>query len=84
MGILINSVKIVKTGADGGRLYICGRGMLPDHAGEINIYGFFDSRTEEQRFEHAFSDQVLDVVPSSVSFTKGIGGEIRIASWSFS
>jgi len=77
----LSAVKILRTGADGGHLYIRGRGELPEH-GECDVYAYFPSRDEERRFESRFSGQSVVVEADAVEFTRGIGGSVReIVSW---
>ena len=77
----LSAVKILRTGADGGHLYIRGRGELPAH-GECDVYAYFRTKTEEQDFEQQFSGQSVVVEADAVEFTRGIGGSVReIVSW---
>ena len=77
----LSDVKILRTGAEGGHLYIRGRGELPDH-GDCEIYAYFRTKTEEQDFERQFSGQSVIVEADAVDFTRGIGGSVReIVSW---
>jgi hypothetical protein len=77
----LSAVKILRTGADGGHLYICGRGQLPSH-GECDVYAYFRSKEEEHTFEQHFSGQGVVVEADAVEFTRGIGGSVReIVSW---
>ncbi len=74
-------MKILRTGADGGHLYIRGRAELPEH-GECDVYAYFRSKEEERTFESQFSGQSVIVEADSVEFTRGIGGAVReIVSW---
>ena len=77
----LSAVRILRTGADGGHLYIRGRGVLPDH-GECDVYAYFRTKMEEQEFERQFSGQSVLVDADAVEFTRGIGGSVReIISW---
>ena len=77
----LSNVKILRTGADGGHLYIRGRGQLPEH-GECDVYAYFRSKEEERTFESQFSGQSVVVEADAVEFTRGIGGSVReIVSW---
>jgi hypothetical protein len=71
----LSAVKILRTGADGGHLYIRGRGELPGH-GECDVYAYFCSKDEERAFEGEFSGQSVVVEADPVEFTSGIGGSI--------
>jgi hypothetical protein len=78
----LSAVKILRTGADGGHLYIRGRGELSEH-GECDVYVYFRSKEEERMFESQFSGQSVVVEANTVEFTRGIGGSVReIVSWS--
>jgi hypothetical protein len=80
----LSEVKILRTGADGGHLYICGRGELPDH-GECEVCAFFRTKIDEQDFERQFCGQSVVVDADAIEFTHGIGGSIReIVSWRLS
>jgi hypothetical protein len=74
--IHLSAVKIFRTGADGGHLYIRGRGELPQH-GEGDFYAYFRSKEEERTFENPFSGQQVIVEAGVVEFTRGIGGSVR-------
>jgi len=79
--IHLSAVRFLLTGADGGHLYIRGRGEVPEQ-GECDIYAYFRSKEEERDFERQFSGQPLTIEADSVEFTRGIGGSIReIRSW---
>jgi len=75
------AVKILRTGAGGGHLYIRGRGELPQH-GECDIYAYFRSKEDERKFESQFSGESVVVEAEAIEFTRGIGGSVReIISW---
>ena len=77
----LSAVKILRTGADGGHLYIRGRSELPTY-GECDVYAYFRTKAEEQDFERLFSSQSVVVETDAVEFTRGIGGSVReILSW---
>ena len=77
----LSAVKILRTGADGGHLYIRGRSELPTY-GECDVYAYFRTKAEEQDFERLFSGQSVVVETDAVEFTRGIGGSVReILSW---
>jgi hypothetical protein len=77
----LSDVKILRTGADGGHLYVCGRSELPSH-GKCDVYAYFRSKEEERTFEDQFSGQSVVVEADAVEFTRGIGGSVReIVSW---
>jgi hypothetical protein len=79
----LSAIKILRTGADGGHLYIKARGMVPGH-GECDIYAYFKSKEEERNFEHQFIGQSMSIETQSIECTRGIGGSIReINSWKF-
>jgi hypothetical protein len=79
----LSAVEILRTGADGGHLYIKGRGMMPGH-GECDIYAYFKSKEKERSFERQFSGRSMSIEAKSLEFTRGIGGSIReIGSWKF-
>jgi hypothetical protein len=79
----LSAVKILHTGADGGHLYIRGRGEVPGE-GETDIYAYFSSKEEERDFERQFTGQLVVVEARSLEFTRGQGGAVReIISWRF-
>jgi hypothetical protein len=81
--IQLSGVKILRTGADGGHLYIRGRADLPSH-GESDVYAYFRSKEDERTFERDFSGQPVTVEAHDIEFTRGIGGAVReIVSWRF-
>jgi hypothetical protein len=77
----LSEVKILRTGADGGHLYIKGRGEVPGQ-GECDIYAYFPSKQEEHEFERQFAGQPVVIEAQTLEFTRGIGGSVRqIVSW---
>jgi hypothetical protein len=72
----LSEVRILRTGADGGHLYIRGRGDVPHH-GECDVYAYFASKDEERSFERQFSGQPVVVEADAVEFTRGIGASVR-------
>jgi len=79
--IQLFAVKVLPTGADGGHIYIRGRGELSDY-GECDVYAYFCSKEEERTFERQFSGQSVVIQADAVEFTPGIGGSVReILSW---
>ena len=78
---LLSSVTILRTGADGGHLYVRGHGVVPGH-GECEVYAYFGSRQEELEFERQFKGEALEVTAEAIEYTVGIGGSIReVSSW---
>lgn len=81
--LLVSAVKILRTGTDGGHLYICGRGEFPSH-GECDVFAYFCSKEEERRFDSQFSGQSVILEFDDWEFTRGIGASIQeIVSWRF-
>jgi hypothetical protein len=77
----LSAVKILRTGTDGGHLYIRGRGELSSH-GECDVYAYFRSKEDERIFESQFSGQSVILEADAVEFTRGLGGSVRkIVSW---
>ncbi len=77
----LSAVKILRTGADGGHLYVSGRGELPDQ-GACDVYVFFRTKDEERIFEHQFSGQSVVIETDSVEFAPSVGGVVReMVSW---
>jgi hypothetical protein len=72
----VSAIEVVRTGADGGHLYIKGRGIVPGH-GLCEVCAFFCSREEELRFEGQFRGHDVIIVAQSIEFTPGIGGILR-------
>jgi hypothetical protein len=83
MTIHLSGVKILSTGADGGHLYIRGRGEVPGQ-GEQDIYAYFNSKEEERDFERQFTSQSVIVEASSLEFAPSHSAAIRgLISWRF-
>ena len=79
----LSAVKILRTGADGGHLYIKGCGEVPGE-GECDIFAYFHSKEAERDFERQFSGQSVIIEEDSLAFTRGMGGSVReILSWRF-
>jgi hypothetical protein len=77
----LSAVKILRTGGDGGHLYIRGRAELPSQ-GECDVYAYFRSKEEERAFESQFAGQPVLLEADGVEFTRGIGASVReIVSW---
>ena len=73
----------MKTGVDGGHLYIKGRGEAGGE-GECDIYAHFRTKKEEREFESQFNGQDVVIVAESLEFTRGVGGSVNeILSWRF-
>ena len=83
MTVHLSAVKILRTGADGGHLYIRGRGEVPSH-GEQDIYAYFKSKEDERDFERQFTSQSVIVEASSLDFAPSHATAIRdMISWRF-
>jgi hypothetical protein len=81
--IHLSAVKVLRTGADGGHIYIKGQGIVPGH-GDCDVYAYFRSRQEEREFEDQFSGQEVVIGARAIEFTQGIGCAVReVLSWSF-
>jgi hypothetical protein len=79
----LSAVKVLRTGSDGGHLYIRGRAKLPE-LGQCDVYAYFRSKEEELAFESLFSGQSVIIEADTIEFTRGAGGSIRqIVSWRF-
>jgi len=79
--VYLAEVKILRTGADGGHLYIKGRGEVPGQ-GECDIYAYFASKQKEREFERLFTGQPVVIEGQTLEFTHGIGGSMRqIMAW---
>jgi hypothetical protein len=79
----VNFVRVLTTRGDGCHIYIDACDILPNQTEKVDIYAFFISRDEGQKFKSSFNGQSVSIKASAISFTKGIGGEIKIVSWSF-
>jgi hypothetical protein len=83
MTVHLSGVKILRTGADGGHLYLKGRGEVPGE-GDSDIFAYFKTKEAEHDFERQFSGQSVVVEAPALEFTRGMGGAVReILSWSF-
>ena len=83
MTVHLSAVKILRTGADGGHLYLKGRGEVPGE-GEQDIYAYFKSKEEERDFEQQFTSQSVIVEASSFDTAPSHATAIRhIISWRF-
>ena len=81
--VRLTQVKILRNGADGGHLYVKGRGEVPGE-GEQDIYAYFDSKEEERDFEHQFTGQPVVIDGDSLEFTPSHSTAIQhIISWRF-
>ena len=80
--ILLNSVRILRTGADGGHLYLKGRGAIAPH-GEVDVYAYFKDKDAERKFESSFTGQCVKVTSADWTFTPTIGVGIRDVEWVF-
>jgi|JI10StandDraft_1071094.scaffolds.fasta_scaffold268192_3 hypothetical protein len=79
----LTEIQILRTGVDGGHLYLKARG----HAGELgicDIYAYFGSRTDEQKFEKEFAGQNITVEASDMTLNSGVGASINeVLAWRF-
>jgi len=83
MTVHLSAVKILRNGADGGHLYIRGRGEVPGE-GDSDIFAYFKTKEEERNFERQFAGQSVVVEAPSLELTRGMGGTVReIISWRF-
>jgi hypothetical protein len=68
-------VQAVRTGSDGGHIYLKGYGLVPGR-GECDIY-VFSAREEEARFEAEFRGRDLTIATHSVEFVRGMGAYVN-------
>jgi hypothetical protein len=81
--VRLSQVTILRNGADGGHLYIKGRGDVPNE-GEQDIYAYFNSKEEERDFDRQFEGQAVVIDGDSLEFTRSHSTAIRrIISWRF-
>jgi hypothetical protein len=76
MTVHLSAVRILRTGADGGHLYIRGRGEVPGE-GDSDIFAYFKTKKEERDFERQFVGQSIVVEAPAIEFTRGMGGAVR-------
>jgi hypothetical protein len=77
----LRDVQILRTGADGGHLYVRGYGLVPEH-GEDEIYGYFADRADELSFERVFSGQSMIIHANTFECIRGMGTIVNtIISW---
>jgi hypothetical protein len=80
----LTEIQVLRTGADGGHLYLKGRGHAAE-VGPCDVYAYFGSRTDERQFEMEFKGQNITVEASGMTFNPGIGGSINeVLAWRFS
>ena len=79
----LTEIQILRTGVDGGHLYLKARGHAAE-VGACDIYAYFGSRTDEQKFEREFAGQNITVEASEMTFNPGVGASInRVLAWRF-
>ena len=79
----LTEVQILRTGVDGGHLYLKARGYAAEF-GICDIYAYFGSRTDEKKFEEEFSGQNITVEASDMTLNPGVGASInRVLTWRF-
>jgi len=72
----IVNIKILKTGVDGGHLYLKAKTQFQNE-NEVDAYCYFKDKIDEKTFENEWGGQDLSVTSSNYEFTKGVGLSIH-------
>jgi hypothetical protein len=78
--ILLSNVELLRTGHDGGHLYLMGKAEDSVH-GKTDAYCYFENKKAEQNFEESWNRSDLIITSSSWEFNRGVGLSIRAISW---
>ncbi|NRB24030.1 hypothetical protein [Shewanella sp.] len=78
--VLLSNVEILRTGHDGGHLYLMGKTVDPVH-GKTDAYCYFESKKAEREFESNWKNSDLVITSSRWEFNKGTGLSLHEISW---
>jgi hypothetical protein len=79
--VLLSNVTILRTGHDGGHLYLMGKTDVPAY-GKTDAYCYFESKIAEREFESNWNNSDLVITSSRCEFNKGTGLSLHEISWS--
>jgi hypothetical protein len=79
--VLLSNVEILRTGHDGGHLYLMGKTDVPTY-GKTDAYCYFESKDTELEFEIIWKNSNLIITSSRWEFNKGTGLSLHDISWS--
>ena len=72
LSVHLTQIEILRTGADGGHLYLLGK---CDHDGRqgVHVYAYFSDKAQEKGFEQSWQGQDLLVTSSRWEFDPSAG-----------
>jgi len=79
--ILLSNVEILRTGHDGGHLYLMGKTNVSTY-GKTDAYCYFESKIAEREFQKNWKNSDLVITSSRWEFNKGTGLSLHEISWS--
>jgi len=79
--VLLSNVEILRTGHDGGHLYLMGKTDVPAY-GKTGAYCYFESKIAEREFESNWKNSDLVITTSRWEINKGTGLSLHDISWS--
>ena len=78
-----NDIKFLSTGADGGHIYVRGKGEFEDD-GVVDVYAHFSSKEMEKEFKQKFKDGTYEFVSTRWDFMKEIGLSLwEVIEWKY-
>lgn len=79
--VLLSNVEILRTGHDGGHLYLIGTADIPAY-GKTDAYCYFETKAAEREFENNWKNSDLIITSSRWEFNRGTGLSLHNISWS--